>query len=87
MISGAGTVVMDGGFQNFTGNNTYTGNTNVNFGELKIDGQQSGTVNIGFDGTLSGTGTVGDVNAIGFLSPSGGTLIAAIRNFDRSIQR
>lgn len=53
-----------------TGNNTYTGGTNVNGGKLSIDGSQAGDVVVN-GGTLGGSGNiVGTVNVVtGLLWP------------------
>lgn len=62
-ISGSGTVVKGGGgSMNFTGNNTYTGTTELLGGSLFIEGDQRsavGNVNVGSGATLGGTGVIG----------------------------
>jgi autotransporter-associated beta strand protein len=53
-----------------TGNNTYTGGTNVNGGKVSIDGSQAGDVVVN-GGTLGGSGSIaGSVNVVtGLLWP------------------
>jgi fibronectin-binding autotransporter adhesin len=85
LANGAGAsltaVFMNGnGTWRLAGNNTYTGNTTVEFGTLQIDGTQTAsTVIVNFSGTLSGSGTLGTVNATGIIAPGAGigTLNAA----------
>ena len=62
-MSGAGTLFL-------TGNNTYTGGTNVNGGKVSIDGSQASDVVVN-GGTLGGSGSIaGSVNVVtGLLSP------------------
>jgi len=66
--TGAGAVTL-------TGSNTYTGATNVNAGTLLINnttgsGTGSGTVNVGVNGTLGGSGIIAGATTIeGFLNP------------------
>ena len=68
------------GTLDLTGANTYTGNTNINRGVLKVDGSVTSNTFVNDGGTLAGTGTViGNVtnNHGGTVSPgdaSGGTL-------------
>src|SRR5206468_3033155 len=61
-----------------TGLNTYTGNTNINGGVLKVDGSITSNTFVNLGGTLAGTGTIhGNVtNIAGTVSPgdSPGTL-------------
>src|SRR5205823_2010002 len=58
------------GTLDLTGANTYTGNTNINGGVLKVDGSITSNTFVGRHGTLAGTGTVnGDVTNNGTLSP------------------
>jgi len=65
-----------------TGTNTYTGNTNVNGGVLKVDGSITSNTFVNRGGTLAGTGTInGNVRTFngGTVSPgdSPGTLTVA----------
>lgn len=68
--------------QVLTGNNAYTGTTDINGGSLVVNGNQSGatgTVTVASSATLAGTGTLGGALVInGILSPgtSIGTLSA-----------
>jgi len=70
IISGTGSVTKQGtGSVNFTGINTYTGDTQINAGTLYINGSNTAsTVNINTSGILGGSGNVGAVNV------SGGTI-------------
>jgi autotransporter-associated beta strand protein len=59
------------GTLDLTGSNTYTGNTNVNAGVLKVDGSITSNTSVNSGGTLAGTGTIhGNVtNNGGTVSP------------------
>jgi autotransporter-associated beta strand repeat len=58
------------GTLNLTGDSTYTGNTNVNGGVLKVDGSITSNTIVSHGGTLAGTGTVGgNVTNAGLVSP------------------
>jgi autotransporter-associated beta strand protein len=60
------------GTLDLTGVNTYTGNTNINSGVLKVDGSITSNTFVNLHGTLAGTGTViGNVtnNRGGTVSP------------------
>ncbi len=58
------------GTLDLTGTNTYTGNTNINRGVLKVDGSITSNTFVDHGGTLAGTGTVqGDVTNNGVVSP------------------
>jgi len=58
------------GTLDLTGANTYTGNTNINGGVLKIDGSLTGNTFVNNSGTLAGMGTVhGNVTNNGTVSP------------------
>jgi autotransporter-associated beta strand protein len=53
-----------------TGANTYTGNTSINRGVLKVDGSITSNTFVNHGGTLAGTGTIsGDVMNKGTVSP------------------
>ncbi|MBS0452586.1 MAG: autotransporter outer membrane beta-barrel domain-containing protein [Proteobacteria bacterium] len=73
VISGTGTVTQAGnGILNLTGENTYTGLTNVNSGVLAANGTVGGGAQVSAGATLRGTGTVaGQVTVAdgGHLSP------------------
>jgi autotransporter-associated beta strand protein len=59
-ISGSGGFSKVGaGILELAGANTYSGQTSVNDGELKLNGSIAGTINVAVIATLSGTGTVG----------------------------
>jgi fibronectin-binding autotransporter adhesin len=85
LANGAGTsltaVVMNGaGTWRLAGENTYTGTTTVETGTLQIDGSlTTSTITVQPGARLSGTGTLGTVNAMGTIAPGGGigTLSAA----------
>ena len=69
-----------GGIQTLSGNNTYTGDTNVNAGVLSITGTTNQTaIKVNTGGTLGGNGSVGSVtvNSGGHLAP--GTSIGTIQ--------
>jgi hypothetical protein len=58
------------GTLDLTGANTYTGNTNINGGVLKVDGSTTSNTFVNHFGTLAGTGTVhGNVTNNGTVSP------------------
>ena len=58
------------GTLDLTGTNTYTGNTNVNGGVLKVDGSITSNTFVNHGGTLAGTGTIdGAVANRGAVSP------------------
>jgi fibronectin-binding autotransporter adhesin len=87
LISGTGGTVsqIGTGTTTLTGNNTYTGATNVNAGTLLINGNQSaatGAVTVTGSGTtLGGTGTIGGavtVNAGANIAPGNGGNTTAI---------
>ena len=63
MISGTGAVNHNGGGTTiFTGNNSYSGATNVNAGTLLVNGNQSGATgltSVASGATLGGAGTIG----------------------------
>jgi autotransporter-associated beta strand protein len=46
------------GTLDLTGNNRYTGNTNINGGVLKVDGSITSNTSVNSGGTLAGTGTI-----------------------------
>nr|WP_276534474.1 autotransporter-associated beta strand repeat-containing protein [Acetobacter orientalis] len=75
VLSGAGSLVINGGTQVLSGDNSYRGTTEVNAGTLQIDGNQSaaaGATRVASGATLAGHGTVGGDVSIkegGILSP------------------
>jgi fibronectin-binding autotransporter adhesin len=75
VISGTGSLAQNsaGGTLKLTGNNTYTGTTNVNGVTLLVNGKQStatGNVTVASGATLGGNGTLGGTTTItGILSP------------------
>jgi outer membrane autotransporter protein len=62
-ITGSGTFTMTGGgVIDLAGANTYTGDTTVGFGKLKVNGSVTSDVTVGSAGILGGSGTIaGDV--------------------------
>ena len=77
-ISGVGGFSKAGaGMLTLTGSNTYTGDTTITGGILRVDGSiASSTLTVGSEATLQGIGTVGTTELAGVLSPgnSVGTL-------------
>jgi autotransporter-associated beta strand protein len=68
------------GTLDLTGANSYTGNTNINGGVLKVDGSITSNTFVNHGGTLAGTGTInGNVTNNGTVSPGDapGTLTVA----------
>ncbi|NJL19123.1 MAG: hypothetical protein HC901_02160 [Bdellovibrionaceae bacterium] len=67
-ISGPGQVANNGvGITNLAGNNTYSGNTTVNFGTLRINGNHSaatGPVLVKVGAALGGNGTIGSSTTV-----------------------
>ena len=53
------------GMLTLSGTNTYTGSTSVSGGELRVTGRVAGNTTVGMGATLSGTGTLADVE-VGF---------------------
>ena len=64
-ISGPGSLVVSAGTVSLTGNNTYTGLTNVTAGLLLILGSQASSPVSVTGGALGGTGTTGPVTVLG----------------------
>ncbi|MGX1322485.1 T5SS/PEP-CTERM-associated repeat protein [Bradyrhizobium sp. USDA 377] len=93
LISGLGTVRIDSGTTNLSAANTYTGNTTVNGGTLRVNGSIASspltTVNAG--GTLGGNGIVGNTtinggtlspgNSIGLLTVQGSLAFTAAASY------
>lgn len=76
-ISGGASVTVNGGTLVLTGANTYSGATTVNQGKLIADGSSTGSITVGVDGALGGSGSIaGAVTVAGTLAPgnSPGTL-------------
>jgi fibronectin-binding autotransporter adhesin len=72
--NGGGVVVLSGG-----AGNTYTGGTNINYGNLRMDTASAGTglVSVNSGGILSGTGTLTNtvvVNSGGHVQPGDGSI-------------
>ncbi len=82
-ITGSGSFTLTGGgVLELSGNNTYTGDTNVEDGLLRINGSVASDVNIGPNGVLGGAGDIGGdvvVGSGGIVGPgnSPGTLTVA----------
>ena len=69
-MGGTGSLTKTGtGSVALTGANTYSGLTAVNAGILAVNGSLAGPVSVGADGTLGGSGTVGNVTVDGNLAP------------------
>jgi len=81
VISGAGSVALESGALTLSGSSTYTGDTWVHEGNLRVDGSiaSSTEVMIATAGTLSGAGVVPVLSGEGLVSPgtSAGILTAA----------
>ncbi|SKA41715.1 autotransporter-associated beta strand repeat-containing protein, partial [Enhydrobacter aerosaccus] len=70
VIGGSGDLTVAGGFLGLTGNNTYTGMTNVTGGTLAVNGSIASTVTTAAGGTLTGSGQItGDVVNYGTFAP------------------
>ena len=70
LMSGTGAVTKTGANMLFmTGNNTYTGATTVDIGELRVQGSLVSDVSVNSAGLLSGTGTTGSVVNDGMVQP------------------
>ena len=62
----AGLTKNDTGKLQLTGNNTYTGATTANAGQLLVDGSQpNGAVTVNTGAVLGGTGTIGTITTLG----------------------
>ncbi|CAB3797763.1 autotransporter domain-containing protein [Paraburkholderia fynbosensis] len=71
-IAGSGGLTLDAGLQRLSGTSMYTGSTNVQGGELRVDGALvNSAVTVGSGATLSGTGRVAGatINGGGTVSP------------------
>ncbi len=91
-LSGAGSVkVKTSGTQIFSGDNTYTGVTEIESGTLAVDGDQNqatGDISINNSANLSGTGTLGGnttVYAGGALTPGGVTSRVGTLNINQNL--
>ena len=66
VISNGGLTKNNIGKLQLTGNNTYTGPTTINGGQLLVDGSQpNSAVLVNSSGTLGGTGTIGSITTAG----------------------
>lgn len=77
VMSGSGNLIkQNNGVAILTGNNTFTGTTDINAGNLLVNGALSGPLNVNAEGTLGGSGTLGGaVINNGIVSPgSAGSL-------------
>jgi outer membrane autotransporter protein len=81
-ISGTGGLEKIGsGILILTGVSTYTGDTEVNEGVLRVDGSLVSAVSVNGGGTLMGTGTIGglEVGSGGIVAPGGPSWIGTLR--------
>jgi uncharacterized protein with beta-barrel porin domain len=74
-ISGAGGVTKNGtGAVTFSGTNTYTGDTNVNQGQLSINGSTTSNAIVASAASIGGTGTInGNLTNSGSITQTGAT--------------
>jgi fibronectin-binding autotransporter adhesin len=73
-VDGTGSVNKNGtGAVTFSGASTYTGPTNVNAGELTVNGSVTSAVTVSSGATLSGTGTTGSITNQGTVAPGSPT--------------
>lgn len=70
-ISDSGSLALSSGELNLAGNSTYTGDTWIHGGILKVSGDisNSASITIGSYGTLSGSGTVSSIHGSGTVAP------------------
>ncbi len=80
IMSGSGGLVKQGaGTFSITGNNTFTGSTNVKAGTLSVTGALAGPVNVQSGATLIGTGSVGSLTVASGGTVSPGTSIGTLK--------
>lgn len=74
------------GMLTLSGTNTYTGSTSVSGGELRVTGRVAGNTTVGMDATLSGTGTLAnvEVSSAGKVAPGAGVGTLVTRNLTLS---
>jgi len=69
-FSGSGTVVKAGtGVVSLTGASGFSGSTQVNAGDLRVDGSLVGGVNVAASSSLGGSGSVGAISGAGLVGP------------------
>lgn len=69
-IDGTGNVIKNAlNTLTLTGSSTYTGPTEINAGRLLVNGSIASPVNVGVNGTLGGTGSVGPIANAGVVAP------------------
>jgi autotransporter-associated beta strand protein len=77
-VTGTGGLAVGRGLMILQGNSTYTGDTWVHEGELRVNGSISASPNVrtGPGGVLTGTGAVANIRGAGTVRPHPGTLTA-----------
>lgn len=85
-MSGTGSLTKNGsGVTTLTGNNTYSGGTAVNAGELNVNGSIAGSaVSVASGASLSGSGTVGAISGAGEINPGNSPGILTAPSVDAS---